>query len=500
MATVFLAFDPNVEREVALKLLPREFMFHSSFRERFSREAKIIASLDHPNIVPIFDFGEVEGQPFFVMRYLTGGTLSDQLKAGPLGLQEAANLVEKIGSALDYAHQKGVIHRDLKPANILFDQFNTPNLADFGIARIQETGATLTGSVFLGTPSYMSPEQVHGNRKLDGRSDIYALGVILYEALTGKKPYKADTAASLAIKHITEPVPEIREVMPSLPPGTETVIHRTMAKEPEHRYPNALELTAHLKRLASGQTLQAARPVQPAARQRPSPTRPAPTLPDAVPSGPPVRTVARKPVAKGPSAPGSVSPRRRFPAWAMGAIALVVVVFIAAAVVLGSAAGLFGSDPTSTPTVEPTEELREEPSATPPLASTAGILDVERPDKTATPLATNPILIPTLKPTSTPTPEATGAAVATPTGRATHTPPPPPTNTPLPPLPTIDTPSPPTNTPPPANTPKPTNTPKVTNTPEPTNTPAPTNTPNLPTATPQPSNTPRPTHTPKPSP
>jgi serine/threonine protein kinase len=495
MATVFLAFDPNVEREVALKLLPREFLYHESFRERFSREAKIIASLDHPNIVPIFDFGEVEGQPFFVMRYLTGGTLSDQLKAGPFGLREAANLVEKIGSALDYAHQKGVIHRDLKPANILFDQFETPNLADFGIARIQETGATLTGSVFMGTPSYMSPEQVHGNRKLDGRSDIYALGVILFEALTGKRPYKADTAASLAIKHITEPVPEIREVMPSLPPGTETVIHRTMAKEPEHRYANAAELTDHLKRLASGQTLQAARPVSRAARQRPSPTRPAPTLPDAVPSGPPVR-----PVAKRPSAPGPVSPRRRFPAWAMGAIALAVVVFIAAAVVLGSAAGLFGSDPTNTPTVEPTEELREEPSATPPLASTAGILDVERPDKTATPSATDPSLAPTLKSTLTSTPSGDDAALATPTttpsstatragGQLTltatqppvNTLPPPPTNTPSSQPTATNTSSPPTNTPKPTNTPLPqatrTNTPPPTKTLNPTTTPRPSATP-----------------------
>ncbi|MBK9053636.1 MAG: serine/threonine protein kinase [Chloroflexi bacterium] len=176
MATVFLAHDPDMHREVAIKLLPREFLNDPTFRARFRREARVIASLDHPAILPVYDFGEDDGLLFFVMPLMSGGSLADRLKNGALSIAETIKLLARIGPALDYAHQKGIIHRDLKPANILFDRFDNAFLADFGIAHLEQSGATLTGGNIIGTPAYMSPEQARATNELDGRTDIYALG------------------------------------------------------------------------------------------------------------------------------------------------------------------------------------------------------------------------------------------------------------------------------------------------------------------------------------
>ncbi|HUM72123.1 MAG TPA: serine/threonine-protein kinase, partial [Chloroflexota bacterium] len=196
MASVYEAYDPQFQRPVAVKLLPREFLHDPEFRARFTREARTIAALEHPAIVPVYDFGEEDGQPFLVMRLMTGGSLTDRLANGPLPIDEAAEILKRIGSALDRAHSQGIIHRDLKPGNILFDHYGDAFLADFGIARIAAAGSQLTASGSLvGTPTYMSPEQVYGNKELDGRSDIYALGVILYQMLTGEIPFDADTPA-----------------------------------------------------------------------------------------------------------------------------------------------------------------------------------------------------------------------------------------------------------------------------------------------------------------
>ena len=188
MATVYHAYDPRFEREVALKVLPREMLHDPQFRTRFEREAKTIAMLEHPAIVPVYDFGEEDGQPYFVMRYMTGGSLSDRMKHGPMTIQEVAHLFERLAPALDEAHAKGIIHRDLKPGNILFDQYGEPYISDFGIAKIAATQTNVTGSAIVGTPAYMSPEQAQGEG-IDGRSDIYGLGVILFEMLTGQQPY-----------------------------------------------------------------------------------------------------------------------------------------------------------------------------------------------------------------------------------------------------------------------------------------------------------------------
>ncbi len=254
MATVYHAYDPRFEREVALKVLPREMLHDVQFRTRFEREAKTIAMLEHPAIVPVYDFGEEDGQPYFVMRYMTGGSLSDRMKNGPMTIQEAAHLMAHIAPALDDAHAKGIIHRDLKPGNILFDQFNEPYISDFGIAKLSESQTNVTGSAIVGTPAYMSPEQAQGEG-IDGRSDIYGLGVILFELLTGQQPYHGDTPMSVVVKHITDPVPHILDVKPDLPPDIEVIIEKAMAKDRNERFQDVKSLANALNAVARGESL-----------------------------------------------------------------------------------------------------------------------------------------------------------------------------------------------------------------------------------------------------
>ena len=253
MATVYHAYDPRFEREVALKVLPREMLHDPQFRTRFEREAKTIAMLEHPAIVPVYDFGEEDGQPYFVMRYMTGGSLSDKMKQGAMTIQEVATLFGRLAPALDEAHAKGIIHRDLKPGNILFDQYGDPYISDFGIAKISATQTNVTGSAIVGTPAYMSPEQAQGEG-IDGRSDIYGLGVILFELLSGQQPYHGDTPMSVVVKHITDPVPHILDIQPDLPPGIEPIIEKTMAKDRNQRFPTVKALTDALEAVARGDT------------------------------------------------------------------------------------------------------------------------------------------------------------------------------------------------------------------------------------------------------
>src|SRR5512137_2755480 len=235
MATVYRATDPRSEREVAIKVLPREMLHDPQFRTRFEREAKTIAKLEHPAIVPVYDFGEEDGQPYFVMRFMTGGSLSDRIRKGPLSVADVAHLMSRLAPALDSAHNKGIIHRDLKPGNILFDQYGEPYISDFGIAKLTEAPGGMTGSAIVGTPAYMSPEQAQGEQ-VDRRSDIYGMGVILFEALSGQQPFHGDTPMSVVVKHITDPVPHILDLKPDLPLGVEKVIGKALAKDKHERY------------------------------------------------------------------------------------------------------------------------------------------------------------------------------------------------------------------------------------------------------------------------
>ncbi|MEI6291286.1 MAG: WD40 repeat domain-containing serine/threonine protein kinase [Chloroflexota bacterium] len=254
MATVYRAYDPRFEREVAIKVLPRELLHDPQFRVRFEREAKTIAALEHPAIVPVYDVGDEDGQPYFVMRCMTGGSLADTIGQGPMQLGSAARIMERIAPAMDEAHSKGIVHRDLKPGNILFDRGGEPYVSDFGIAKMtQSQGTTVTGGVIIGTPAYMSPEQAQGE-KVDGRSDVYALGVILYEMLSGVQPYQATTPMAIVVKHITDPIPHILDKAPNLPAGIEAVIEKAMAKNPAERFGSAGEFSLALTAIAGGQS------------------------------------------------------------------------------------------------------------------------------------------------------------------------------------------------------------------------------------------------------
>src|SRR5919106_3890336 len=255
MATVYRAYDSRFEREVAVKVLPHELLHADpQFRLRFEREAKIIAQLEHSAIVPVYDVGESEGQPYFVMRYMNGGSLSERIKAGVFTLEETIQILGAIAPGLDEAHSKGIVHRDIKPSNILFDKRGNPYISDFGIAKLsQAQSGNVTGSAIIGTPAYMAPEQAQGT-EVDGRADIYALGIILFEILTGKQPYEADTPMAVAIKHITDPVPHIRQTNPKLPEGMETIIQKAMAKKKEGRFSTAVEMTSALREVARGDT------------------------------------------------------------------------------------------------------------------------------------------------------------------------------------------------------------------------------------------------------
>ncbi|MGZ9234738.1 MAG: protein kinase domain-containing protein, partial [Anaerolineales bacterium] len=257
MATVYRAYDPRFEREVAVKVLPSELL-HSDpqFRLRFEREAKIIAQLEHTAIVPVYDVGESDGQPYFVMRYMNGGSLSERIKEGGLTIEDAARILGALAPGLDEAHSKGIVHRDIKPSNILFDKRGNPYISDFGIAKLSQAQAgNVTGSAIIGTPAYMAPEQAQGT-EVDGRADIYALGIILFEMLTGKQPYEADTPMAVAIKHITDPVPHIRQTNPRLPEGMDAIIQKAMAKNRMERYSTAVEMTNALLDVVRGQSTQ----------------------------------------------------------------------------------------------------------------------------------------------------------------------------------------------------------------------------------------------------
>ncbi len=251
MATVYRAYDPSFDREVAVKVLPREMMHDPQFRARFEREIKMVAGLEHPSIVPVYDAGEEDGQPYFVMRFMTGGSLSDLIASGKVPIEDTAQIIDKIARGLAYAHKKGVIHRDLKPDNILFDNDGSPFISDFGIAKLTQSTGSLTGSGVIGTPAYMSPEQAQGN-DIDGRSDLYGLGVIVYQMLSGQQPYNADTPMGVVVKHITEPVPEILNMIPSLPLEVDQIIKLSMAKDRNKRYATVIEMAKALNMVAFG--------------------------------------------------------------------------------------------------------------------------------------------------------------------------------------------------------------------------------------------------------
>jgi hypothetical protein len=253
MGEVFLARDRVLRRDVALKVLRRQYAGDSEFAERFLREARSAASLSHPNIVQVYDRGETEdGASYIAMEYVPGGTLKEKIsREGPLAAREAAALGAQVAEALGAAHDRGMVHRDIKPQNVLLTEKGDAKVADFGIARAgSSVTISKTGSV-MGTAGYMSPEQALGEPATP-KSDLYSLGVVLYEALTGELPFTADNPIAVSMKHVTEPLRPPRELDPTIPEGMNALVTKLMAKDPEDRYASADELSDDLLRVGRG--------------------------------------------------------------------------------------------------------------------------------------------------------------------------------------------------------------------------------------------------------
>jgi arabinogalactan oligomer/maltooligosaccharide transport system substrate-binding protein len=262
MATVYKAFDTRLETDVAVKVIRTDKFTPEVLAralKRFEREAKALARLTHPNIVKVIDFGEYEGSPYLVMPFLPGGNLKQYIRErGRLSWQDVARLLLPIAQALEFAHSQGVIHRDVKPANILLTQSGQPMLTDFGVAKVVEEEATvdLTGTAAaVGTPEYMAPEQTGKN--IDHRVDIYALGIVFYEMLTGRRPYEADTPLAVLIKQASEPLPRPSQFVPGLPDKVEKMLLKALAKRPQDRYQTMNEFAMAIENLAVGKPGQA---------------------------------------------------------------------------------------------------------------------------------------------------------------------------------------------------------------------------------------------------
>lgn len=389
MAVVFLARDPAFERQVAIKVLPPQFTHDPQFRGRFEREAKVIAGLEHPYIVPVYDYGEEGQQPYIVMRFMPGGTLADRIGGHPMALDQIALIVQRLAEAVDAVHRHGIVHCDLKPSNVLFDVEGRAFLSDFGIAKLLEGTPNLANSPLIGTPAYMSPEQCVGGAPLDGRSDIYSLGLILYEMFSGHHPYGDEDVSTgeMMRKQISEPPPPLEVDRLGLPGEINSILAWALAKQPEARYATAgmmaralttlqAESTAHISKPVFGPRIS--RPVNPLLPTPPSPgnatteilspTRPFPLLPD----------------------------RRR---WAWALIPILVLVF-GVGWLLFNGSSIF-STPTPTPTATQAPPTTRVPATTvtPRLASAT-------PSPTASPTDTA-TLTPTATPTGTPTPTIT---------------------------------------------------------------------------------------------
>ncbi|MEW5942178.1 MAG: protein kinase, partial [Chloroflexota bacterium] len=284
MATVYKAYDTKLERDVAVKII-RTDMFGPTVIERmlkrFEREAKVLGRLSHPNIVKVMDYGEHEGSPFIVMEYLPGGALKQKMRNERMPWREATRLLVPIARALAYAHEHGMIHRDVKPSNVLIAQTGEPMLTDFGIAKILDTEGTgeLTGTnTAIGTPDYMAPEQIT-SKNVDARADVYALGIVYYEMVTGRRPFVADTPMAVLFKQASEPLPRPTSIQPDLPESVERILIKALAKNPDDRYETMTLFANALENLVS------------TSGSRPTSVRVAPARKEAAPA-PVERTVA----------------------------------------------------------------------------------------------------------------------------------------------------------------------------------------------------------------
>ena len=315
MAEVYKALQTSLERYVAIKLMHPFLADEQGFAERFEREAKSVATLHHPNIVQVYDFAAESDAPYMVMEFIEGATLKTRLESlahhgQPLPLKAALKIVREVGHALAYAHKRNMIHRDVKPANVMVDASGRVILTDFGIAKIL-TGPSYTASgATIGTPAYMAPEQGLGQPG-DHRSDLYSLGVMLYQLTTGELPFDADTPMAVMLKHINEELPPPRSVNPNLPESVERVILKSLAKKPADRYQSVDEMLADLEKVGAAARSAASSPAPaPGAPTEfaaaPVAAAPPPTVVSPLPAEPAPPTVVASPPAAAPPPP----PRR----------------------------------------------------------------------------------------------------------------------------------------------------------------------------------------------
>ena len=460
-AAVYLAVHESLGRPVAVKVLWPHLARNPDFVGRFLREARAVAALRHPNIVQVYDVGQEGEYYYIIMDYIEGTSLLDLLRSKKrVDLTTALSIVEQIGAALDYAHDKGVVHRDVKPSNILLDGSGKAYLSDFGIAKAAWTSQLTRTGISIGTPEYMSPEQAEG-REVDHRSDLYSLGIVLYEMLCGSPPFSAETPLAVVYKQVKETPPPFSTWKVKVPKGVEDVVMKAVAKDPSQRFQSGAEMASALERAVRG-----------------------------------VPAIPKAEVAERVSPPPRVAtpkPKKVAPRWRLAGAAVLGVAVLATGLLLAMGPSISTHNPTPTPT--PTARL----------ISTRAPAAIATSTHTGTPTATStsPTQVPavpeasqtaTLTPTKTWSPVPTNTRVAP---SATNTPlPPQPTNTQVSPSATNTPPPQPTNTPPPAPT----------DTPEPTRTPRPLPTVVPPTDTPEPTRTPRPlptvapTDTPEPPP
>lgn len=313
MATVYKAYQPGLDRYVAVKVLPAQHALTPGFKQRFFREAKAVAQLSHPNILPIYDVGIENDVSYFVMKYVPGRTLQDVMGQS-LTLEKTCEYIDQLAGALDHAHNKGILHRDIKPVNVLMED-EWLLLADFGLAKIVEGSEALTATgSSMGTPAYVSPEQATG-KPVDHRTDIYSLGVVLYEMVTGNVPYSGETPMGVMFKHVYEPLPMPRKVKPELPEAVERVILKALAKNPDDRFNSAGELAKALREAVETGTTQTVLS----------------STPIVAPTAPADKTIDRQPGVTSPAtapdtaAPAPAGPARPFWLWAGAALLLVLV-------------------------------------------------------------------------------------------------------------------------------------------------------------------------------
>ena len=243
MATVYKAYQPKLDRFVAIKLMHQAFAADATFLSRFEREARIVARLDHRAIVPVYDYDTHEGRPYLVMKYIEGRTLKEVMAERALSLDEIRGMMGRVADALTYAHEQGILHRDVKPSNIVIDNSGHAYLTDFGLARVALSGeSTMSVDTMLGTPHYVSPEQAKGQADLDGRTDLYSLACVLYEQVTGSVPFSGDSAYAIIHKHLHAAPPLPSELNPELSPQIDVVFTRALSKDPTERYPTAAAL------------------------------------------------------------------------------------------------------------------------------------------------------------------------------------------------------------------------------------------------------------------